>query len=176
MRYRLPQRPVRPTLGGPSWPASASAKTAAPGYQVPYRDPTGVQRARRFVRKPADEQPAANVEKDETRGSYIDPKAGRITLQDYGAARLSAQLRPVHSRGRRAAVPATRLPDHWDDQASGAATVAGARWLRRLRQVLAPRYVRVIVANPSAVLAAAVDDERIVRKSCRAQSVKSPAA
>ncbi len=47
-------------------------------------------------------------------------------------------------------------------------------WLRGLQQVLAPRYVRVIFANLSAVLAAAVDDERIVRNQCRAASVKPP--
>ncbi len=48
-------------------------------------------------------------------------------------------------------------------------------WLRGLQQTLAPRYVRVILANLSVVLAAAVDDERIVRNPCRASSVKPPA-
>ena len=49
-------------------------------------------------------------------------------------------------------------------------------WLRGLQQVLAPRYVRVIFANLSAVLAAAVDDERIVRNPSGPASVKPPPA
>jgi len=47
-------------------------------------------------------------------------------------------------------------------------------WLRGLQQRLAPRSVRVIFANLSAILAAAVDDERIVKNPCRASSVRAP--
>jgi hypothetical protein len=44
----------------------------------------------------------------------------------------------------------------------------------RLQQRLAPNYVRVIFANLSAVLSAAVDDGLIPRNPCRAGSVKPP--
>jgi hypothetical protein len=47
-------------------------------------------------------------------------------------------------------------------------------WLRGPQQGLAPRYVRVIFANVSAIFAAAVDDERIVKNPCRANSVRTP--
>ena len=49
-------------------------------------------------------------------------------------------------------------------------------WRRRLADDLAPRYVRVIFANLSLVLSAAVDDERIARNPCQAASVRLPRA
>ncbi len=152
-------------------------KDGRPGYQVRYRDPAGMQRARQFVRKAAADQFAASVETDKVRGSYIDPKAGRMTLQDYGAAWLSAQT--FDPSTREAVELRLRLHVY---PTLGATALAALRpsqvqaWLRGLQQVLAPRYVRVIFANLSAVLAAAVDDERIVRNPCRAASVKPPAA
>jgi hypothetical protein len=44
-------------------------KDGRPGYQVRYRDPAGVQRARQFGRKAAADQFAASVETDKARGS-----------------------------------------------------------------------------------------------------------
>jgi integrase len=46
---------------------------------------------------------------------------------------------------------------------------------RGLQQQLASNYVRVVFANLSAILQAAVDDGAIARNPCRAGSVKPPA-
>ncbi len=151
-------------------------KDGRPGYQVRYRDPAGVQRARQFVRKAAADHFAATVETDKSRGSYVDPKAGRMTLQDYGDAWLSSQT--FDPSTREAVELRLRLHVY---PTLGTTALAALRpsqvqaWLRGRQQVLAPRYVRVIFANLSAVLAAAVDDERITRNPCRAASVKPPA-
>jgi integrase len=49
-------------------------------------------------------------------------------------------------------------------------------WVRRLHKELAASYVRVIFANLSAVLQAAVDDDGVIgRNPCRVGSVKPPA-
>jgi integrase len=48
-------------------------------------------------------------------------------------------------------------------------------WTRSLQQRLASNYVRVVFANLSAVLSAAVDDGLIGRNPCRAGSVRPPA-
>jgi integrase len=48
-------------------------------------------------------------------------------------------------------------------------------WARGLQQQLAPSYVRVVFANLSSILQAAVDDGIIGRNPCRAGSVKPPA-
>jgi integrase len=47
-------------------------------------------------------------------------------------------------------------------------------WARGLQQQLAPSYVRVVFANLSAILQAAVDDGVIARNPCRVGSVKPP--
>jgi integrase len=48
-------------------------------------------------------------------------------------------------------------------------------WTRGLQGHLAPSYVRVIFANLSALLGAAVDDGLIAANPCRSRSVKPPA-
>ena len=146
-----------------------------PGYQVRYRDPAGEQRARQFDRKAVADRFAASVETDKLRGAYLDPKAGRMTLQEYGATWLTSQT--FDSSTREAVELRLRLHVY---PTLGTTALAALRpsqlqaWLRGLQQTLAPRYVRVILANLSAVLAAAVDDERIVRNPCQASSVKPP--
>ena len=150
-------------------------KDGRPGYQVRYRDPAGEQRARQFDRKAAADRFAATVETDKLRGAYLDPKAGRMTLQEYGATWLTSQT--FDSSTREAVELRLRLHVY---PTLGTTALAALRpsqlqaWLRGLQQTLAPRYVRVILANLSAVLAAAVDDERIVRNPCQASSVKPP--
>ena len=66
----------------------SKGKDGRPGYQVRHRDPAGVQRAKQFERKAAADRFAASVETDKARGSYVDPKAGRMTLKEYGEAWL----------------------------------------------------------------------------------------
>ena len=48
-------------------------------------------------------------------------------------------------------------------------------WLRGLQQQLAPSYVRVLLANLSGILRAAVDDGLIAQNPCQAKSVRAPA-
>lgn len=46
--------------------------------------------------------------------------------------------------------------------------------LRALQQDLAPSFVRVVFVHLSAVLSAAVDDEKIIKNPCKASSIKVP--
>lgn len=127
------------------------------------------------MRKAAADSFTASVETDKSRGSYIDPKAGRMRLQEYGYAWLGSQTVDPSTRE----VVELRLRLHVYPTL-GTTSLAALRpsqvqaWPGGLQQVLAPRCVRVIFANLSVVLAAAVDDERIVRNPCRAASVRPP--
>jgi integrase len=67
------------------------------------------------------------------------------------------------------------LPQLGDYPLSGLRPSVVQAWTRSLQATLAPNYVRVIFANLSALLSAAVDDGLIVRNPCRAGSVKPPA-
>jgi integrase len=146
-------------------------------YVVRYRDPAGKQRAKSFDRKRDADAFAATVEADKLRGTYLDTARGRVTLEEYARGWLAAQ---TFDESTREAVE-LRLRLHVYPHLGGtplgqlrpSAVQAG---LRGLSQTLASRYVRVIAANLSAVLSAAVDDERIPRNPCRAGSVKLPKA
>src|SRR5829696_1591428 len=95
-------------------------------------------------------------------GAYLDPAAGKATLGDYARTWCAAQ---TFDETTREAV-GLRLRLHVVPQL-GAYPLAALRpsvvqaWARGLQQQLAPSYVRVVFANLSAILQAAVDNGAI---------------
>jgi integrase len=144
-------------------------------YRVRYIDPAGRERSKSFRLKGEADRFAHAVEADKARGTYVDPAAGRMTLEEYGAIWLAAQTFDPSTHE----ATALRLRLHVYPYL-GKAPLGGIRpsqvqaWLKALQQSLAPRYVRVIHANLSAVLSAAVDDDRIGKNPCKAGSVRLP--
>src|SRR6059058_1579868 len=63
-------------------------------WQATYRGPDGRERARLFDRRADAERWVAQAQADLSRGTYIDPAAGKITLADYGDAWL-ARMAPT---------------------------------------------------------------------------------
>lgn len=140
-----------------------------------YLDPEGHQRSRTFARKVDAERFLITVEADKLRGTYIDPDAGRVTLRDYGEEWLVARTFDESSREAVRSRLRVHVFPHLGDRELAAIRPSHVQaWLRGLQQGLAPRYVRVIFANVSAIFAAAVDDERIVKNPCRVSSVRAP--
>lgn len=143
-------------------------------YDVRYRDPEGAQRKRTFARKVDADRFANSVETDKLRGQYVDPAAGKVTFKRYATDWLAAQTfdestrQAVELRLRLHAYPVLGGKELRHIKASTVQV-----WLRSLEK-LAPTYRRVIYANVSAVLGAAVDDEIIVKNPCRAASVRRP--
>lgn len=70
-------------------------------WRARYFDPNGQERARTFARKTDAEKFLAGVESDKSRGLYVDPSAGRITVGQYAATWQAAQ---VHRRTTEAAL------------------------------------------------------------------------
>jgi hypothetical protein len=60
-------------------------------YRVRFIDPAGRERSKSFRLKGEADRFAHSVEADKARGAYVDPAAGRITLEEYGAVWLAAQ-------------------------------------------------------------------------------------
>jgi hypothetical protein len=122
------------------------------------------------------ERALAMVKADLHRGVDLDPAAGRVTLGDYAAAWRAAQ---TFDETTREAV-ALRLRPHVLPELGGYPLAAlrpsvVQAWARGLQTQLAPSYVRVVFANLSAMLQAAVDDGAIARNPCRVGVVKPPA-
>jgi len=144
-------------------------------YKVRYRTPDGKDRAKRFDLK-RDAQTFANtVEADKTRGAYVDVRAGRVTFSAFAGEWLKTQTfdestrEAVSSRLRVHILPAL---GGLELRAIRPSTVQA--WLRGRQQHCAPRYVRVMLANLSAILGAAVEDQRIARNPCASSAVRAP--
>jgi hypothetical protein len=62
-------------------------------WRARYLDPAGRERSRTFGRKLDAERFLAGVESDKSRGLYVDPAAGRVTVAEYPATWQAVQLR-----------------------------------------------------------------------------------
>jgi integrase len=158
--------------------ASISTRKVAgkPRYDVNYREPDGRRRRKTFLKKSDADTFASTVEADKVRGTYIDRDAGRITFKKYAEDWLTAQTfeettrEAVELRLRLHAFPAL-----------GSRTLAQIKpstiqsWLAGMT-IKSSTYRRVVFANVSSILSAAVDDERLSKNPCKAGSVRTPKA
>ena len=144
-----------------------------PRYDVNYREPDGRKRRRTFPKKVEAEAFAASVETDKRRGAYLDPDAGRITFKKYAEEWLANQTTEPTTRERIEG----RLRVHVYP-VLGSKTLAQIKpstiqsWLAGLSG--AASTGRVALGTVSAILSAAVDDERIAKNPCKAGSVSAP--
>jgi integrase len=69
-------------------------------YLARYRDPAGRQRARTFDRKIDADRFLATVTVDQLHGRYVDPSAGRVTVEQYARAWAEGQPWRNSSRDR----------------------------------------------------------------------------
>ncbi len=66
-------------------------------WRARWFDPDGRERSRSFARKLDAEQFLVGVESDKSRGLYVDPAAGRITLTEYAKQWQAAQVHRASS-------------------------------------------------------------------------------
>lgn len=58
-------------------------RTPAGNWQVRYRDPAGIERARTFSRKGDAEKFMVTIEADKLRGLWSDPELARTTINEW---------------------------------------------------------------------------------------------
>jgi integrase len=144
-------------------------------WRARYLDPDGHQRSKMFARKIDAERFLASVTTDMLRGAYVDPSAGKVTFADFAVRWLEARTFGESSReATEVRLRVHAYPYLGRRQLRDLRPSVIQAWVRGLQEQLAASYVRVIFANVSAVLAAAVDDGLIARNPCRAGSVKIP--
>ena len=153
--------------------SSTRASDGSPRYVVNYRDPEDRQRRKSF-RKKADAEAFRNtVEADKLRGTYLDVDAGRVTFRDYAAEWLANRTfdHTTHeATDLRLRVHVLPVIGHLQLRQIKPSTIQGL--LRTMD--LSDTYRRVILANVSSVLGAAVDDDLIAKNPCKAGSVTRP--
>ncbi len=157
--------------------ASITKRDGRPNpWEVRYRTPDGKSRRRQFPRKGDADRFLVKVEHQKHTGAYVDPAAGKVTFQAFAEQWLAAQTFNVSTHE----AVASRLKVHLLPTFAGTelrairpSTVQA--WLRGRQETCAPSFVRVLLANLSAILGAAVEDELLVKNPCQASSVKAPA-
>ncbi|GAV41228.1 tyrosine-type recombinase/integrase [Streptomyces acidiscabies] len=147
-------------------------------YRARYIGPDGSEKSKSFPdgqKRRADNWLSA-IEADMARGQYIDPKASRTTFQQYAERWVAAQTTNVSTQAATESRLRLHAYPHIGSRSLGSLLPEQIRdWCRDLEDKgLAASTRRVIFANVSAVLTAAVDDRLISSNPCRATSVKAP--
>ena len=68
-------------------------------WRARYRDPAGKEHSKHFERKVDAQRWLTTIEAETLRGTYIDPKAGRVTVAEYAQQWLDGQ--PLRASSRR---------------------------------------------------------------------------
>lgn len=136
-------------------------------WRARYFDPNGQERARTFARKTDAEKFLAGVESDKSRGLYVDPSAGRITVGQYAATWQAAQ---VHRRTTEAAFD-SHLRNHilplLGHRPMGAVTRSEIQgWVKSRSAVLAPSTTTLVYSVLRMIFRSAVADRVIAVSPC----------
>jgi integrase len=157
------------TIQGPG--GSQKAPTARQGkgkrWDVRWRDDAGRQRHKAFDRKADAERFLAQVTADLARGTYFDPRAGRVPFRTYAEQWRAAQ---VH-RATTAAQVETHLRRHvyptFGDRSLAAVRPSEIQaWVRGLEKHLTPSTIEVVYSFVAGVFRAAERDRLIIATPC----------
>ena len=147
-------------------------------WRARYRDLDGREHSRHFARKVDAQRWLDSVTADIVTGRYVDPRAGRTTVEEFGRRWLDAQVFDVSTRANvtsRLNVHVFPHLGHLELREVKPSTVQA--WVRgRVLAGSAPSHVRVVLTNLSSIFAAAVADGLIVTNPCASPVVKAPRA
>lgn len=136
-------------------------------WRARWRDAAGEQRAKSFRRKVEADQFLAEVVTDLRRGSYVDPRAGKVTLKEYaehwraGQVHRPATVAHVETMLRRHVYPALG-----SRQLGQIAPSEIQAWVKRLSVDLQPATVKVAHGILAGVFNAAVHDKVVTASPC----------
>ncbi|MEV0241945.1 tyrosine-type recombinase/integrase [Streptomyces sp. NPDC050674] len=146
-------------------------------YRARYVGPDGTEKSKSFPdrQKRLADQWLAHTEADMARGQYIDPRAARITFQQYAEEWVTHASDPNTQASMESQLRLHAYP-YLSTRPLGSFQPAHIRdWLRRLKENgVHGSYARTIYSNVRAALSAAVDDGHLPRNPCAARSVRPP--
>ncbi|MFI1849715.1 tyrosine-type recombinase/integrase [Streptomyces sp. NPDC020480] len=147
-------------------------------YRARYIGPDGTEKSKSFPdkQKRLAEDWLTKTAADMSRGQYIDPRAARITFQQYGERWLATHTTEINSQD--AAERRLRLhvfPYLGTRPLTSFQPGHVRTWLSELESAVpSASHRRIIFGSVSALLSAAVDDGLMPRNPCLARSVKGP--
>lgn len=147
-------------------------------YKVRYIDPSGDERSKMFPDRQLTAAQAFlhKIEHDKARGTFLDPAGGKIRFRDYAGEWLESQTFDESTRiGTELRLRLHTYPHLGDTALRDIRPSTIRSWDRSLQRAgKAETYRRLIFANVSAILSAAIDDELIAKNPCAAKSVTAP--
>jgi integrase len=145
-------------------------------WRARYRDPSGRERSKTFPRRSDAERFLTTIEHSKLVGGYIDPGAGRVTFERFSARWLESQTFDASTHeALESRLRVHLLPAFGDLELRSIRPSTIQSWLRGTQDRCAPRSTRVLLANLSAILRAAVEDDLIPRNPCASRAVRAPA-
>lgn len=142
-----------------------------------WTSPDGQPASKAFHRKTDAERHGALMEADKTRGTYIDPAAGKIRLTAFAQPWLAAHTADPSTRQIYEIYWRCHIAPTLGQHPLNAIKPSHIRaWINHLATTLAPSTIDRVVALLDRILAAAIDDELIAKNPCRATSVVVPEA
>ena len=135
------------------------------GWRALYRDHENKQRSKSFDRKADAQRFLATVEADKLRGTYVDPRAGQITLDEYVETWMAAQVWRAGTRALARGHIANHIgPALGNRQLATITRTDVQAFVSSLTaKGLAPTTVHGIHVRLVSIFEAAVHDGRIVR-------------
>jgi integrase len=140
-----------------------------PRYDVRYRTPAGQVRTKTFTREKAARAFANTVETDKHRGNFVDPHAGRVTLETYATEWLRDRpnLRPRTRETYDAQLRLHIVPTLGPFELRKLTPSSIRRWHSELSKNLGPSMVAKCYRLVRTILSTAVADELIARNPCQ---------
>jgi integrase len=143
-------------------------------WRARYRDPEGKEHARHFDRKADAQRWLDQVTSDLVRGTYVDPKAGQLRFGTFAQEWLAAQTFDVSTHEAvELRLRVHILPTFGKLELKAIRPSTVQAWLRDRQAHCAATHVRVLLANLSTILSAAVDDGLLARNPCESRSVRA---
>lgn len=143
-------------------------------WQLRYRDLDGTARKLSYRRKVDAQAQKADIEADSHRGGHVDPKAGRVSFDDFAAEWVAHRTSdPLTIQDTQA-----RLRRYVTGTPLGKTPLGKIRpstvqsWIKSL--TVSGSTARVVFDHVSSILAAAVDDGAIGRNPCASRAVTAP--
>lgn len=147
-------------------------------YRARYVAPDGSEKSRSFPdgKKRLAEDWLNRIEADMSRGQYTDPKAARMTFQEFGEKWLASQSGDPNTRASMQSQLRLHAFPRIGARSLGAFQPSHIReFVTQLEASgMSGSYARVIFSNVRAILSAAVEDGHIPRNPCHSRTVTLP--
>jgi integrase len=136
-------------------------------WETRWRDLTGSQRKKSFAKKVDADRYATSIEHSMLTGAYVDPKAGKVTFEQYAEEWRAAQVhRPTTEAHHETMLRRHVYPFLGHRPLAEVRPSEIQLWVKRLSDTLAPSTVGVVHRIVAGIFKAAVRDRRVATSPC----------